>query len=178
MAGSRIRIPVKYVDGHWELLYGGAVRAKNGSNGVLSLSRDQIDDPSLLNALSERLRIRILDEGTELRVALTVRDKLAPPLSKLFSATDWDRAAKISVESQFVPIWLGRPDNAQKKKGEVRGCLWLELVGLEPTGLESSTVNLPKGLDIESSISVNHAFTLLSERLEPWRKSHTGNIYE
>lgn len=178
MAAKRIRIPVKLLDGHWELLYGGAVRARNGSTGVLSLSRDQIEDEAFLKVLSEKHRIRILDEGTELRVALTVREKLESSLYKLLVSTEWDRAAKISVESQFVPIWLGNPNEAQVKKGEKKGGLWLELQGMEPRGLESSTVTLPEGMDVTAAISVNHAFTLLSERFEPWRKSHTGNIYE
>lgn len=178
MSNRRLRIPVKFVDGHWELLYGGGIGARNGSIAELHLKQDQIEDEGLRKVLSQMHRVQILKQGVQLRAALSVREGLPGYLARHFLETKWDRTAKVSVESRFVPIWLGAPTELQAKKGEKAGGLWLELQGMEPRGLESSSVNLPKGLDVGSAISVNHAFTLLSERFEPWRKSHTGNIYE
>jgi hypothetical protein len=37
---------------------------------------------------------------------------------------------------------------------------------------------LPDGLKTKGATSINHAYTDLSETFEPWRISHTGNIYE
>jgi hypothetical protein len=37
---------------------------------------------------------------------------------------------------------------------------------------------LPEGITDEEVDSLDYAFILLSEKFEPWRRSHTGNIYE
>jgi hypothetical protein len=39
-------------------------------------------------------------------------------------------------------------------------------------------VNLPAVPGLEPVDSLNYAFTRLSEVFEPWRKAHTGSIYE
>lgn len=49
--------------------------------------------------------------------------------------------------------------------------------GTKATGLMSSLIELPEFVSKEPAISLNHAFTLLSETYEPWRMSHTGNVY-
>ena len=181
LSPKNIRIPVRLVDGYWELLYGGPVKVKDGSIGELHVSRDQIEDEVFLKSLTEKRLIRILDQGTELRVALSIREPLPEPLNKLLvqqDKMDWDRTAKISVDSRFVIIHLGGPNDPQTRRGEKNGGLWLTLEGMEPRGLESSEVILPEVLKLDPAISVNHAFTLLSEYFEPWRKAHTGSIYE
>jgi hypothetical protein len=178
---QRIRIPVRYIDGHWELAYGGAVKVKNGSAADLVIPREQIDDAALLRALTAKRWVRILEEGTELRLALTVRTKLDPDLSKLLvkgTSVHSESMGKLSGETQFVAVNLGPPTKAQTKRKETKGGLWLALEGIEPRALESSAVFLPEALDLDPAISVNHAFTRLSERFEPWRLSHTGSIYE
>jgi hypothetical protein len=49
---------------------------------------------------------------------------------------------------------------------------------MEPSAIESGMVILPATLDLETVDSLNYAFTRLSEVFEPWRKAHTGSIYE
>lgn len=179
-AAQRIRIPVRYVDGHWELGYGGAIKVKNGSIGELTVSREQVD-PDLLKTLTAKRWVKILDEGTELRLALTVRTQLAPNLDKAIvpnTRVPLGSAGKLSDETRFVPVWLGPTTKAQAKRKESTGGLWLALEGAEPRALESSAVSLPEALGVDPAISVNHAFTVLSEKFEPWRLSHTGSIYE
>ena len=39
-------------------------------------------------------------------------------------------------------------------------------------------IDLPSCVSKEPAISLNHAFTILSEVYEPWRKSHTGSVYQ
>ena len=56
-------------------------------------------------------------------------------------------------------------------------CLWLITQGVEAVGLASTTVRLPKEISADPVVSLNHAYTKLSEVFEPWRISHTGNIY-
>jgi hypothetical protein len=49
---------------------------------------------------------------------------------------------------------------------------------MDPQGLTVSTLKLPEGITDEEVDSLNYAFTLLSDKFEPWRRSHTGNVYE
>jgi len=178
---QRIRIPVRYIDGHWELAYGGAIKVRNGCGAELVIARTNINDAALLKALTEKHWVRILDEGTELRLALTIRTKLDSSLSNLLAKDTQVRPesrGKLSAETRFVPVRLGPPTTTQMKRKEAKGGLWLALEGVGPRALESSQVFLPHALDLEPAISVNHAFTKLSEKFEPWRLSHTGSIYE
>ena len=81
--------------------------------------------------------------------------------------------------TRFVSIWIGEPTPIQKQVDpKAQGGVWLHVQGLEPKGLTSSSVRLPACISAKPADSLNHAFTLLSEKLEPWRKSHTGNIYD
>lgn len=180
ISSKRIRIPVQWIDGHWELLYGGSVKVRDGCIAELEVSSIDIVDKAFREALTAKRLVRILDQGAELRVALSIRSPLDTELGKLFASDpmEWDRSAKVSAESRFVSIFLGAPNEAQVKSGEKRGGLWLALEGVMARSLESSHVLLPPELNLDPAISINHAFTLLSERFEPWRKAHTASIYE
>lgn len=59
---------------------------------------------------------------------------------------------------------------------EKEGGLFLRQIGLDRTELLSSSVKLPEGFDPPFAQSLNHAFTVLSERYETHRLSHTGNV--
>lgn len=180
--GSKtVRVPVRWVNGHWELLYGGGVPAKEGALAELRLDPAQIEDKQFLKAVSKKTKVKILDEGNELRVALTIRGPLDDEhLKHLLPREDTrhDYTAKISPDSRFVSIWLGGPGRAQKARKEIRGGLWLSLEGMEPRDLEAGVIQLPKISTLDRADSLNHAFTLLSEQFEPWRQAHTGSIYE
>ena len=176
-----IRVPVQLVDGGWELLYGGAVKVKEGAVGELHLNQMYFTDKKFLKALTTRRQVTVLTAGTELRVALTVKQGLDAALQSLLlarDATPHRHSAKISVETRFVSIHLAGPTLAQKKKKVEHGGLFLWLEGMEPRAIESGMVNLLPVLGLEPADSLNYAFTRLSEVFEPWRKAHTGSIYE
>lgn len=176
-----VRVPVQWVNGHWELIYGGGVPVMEGACGELILDQSTIADPQFLNAVTRKTVIKILAEGTELRVALTIREPLPAGLAQFLlprDATKHSHTAGISRQSRFVSIWLSGPSATQQRKGKTKGGLWLSLEGPEPRELESGVVQLPKIGSVERADSLNHAFTLLSERFEPWRQAHTGSIYQ
>ena len=54
----------------------------------------------------------------------------------------------------------------------------IHLEGLQAKGISTRTVQLPDNAFDCRAESLNPAFTMLSESYEPWRKSHTGNIYD
>ena len=80
---------------------------------------------------------------------------------------------------RFVQVTIGEPTKLQVKAlGDETGGLWLILEGPKAVGLRSTQILLPSGVSEDPVISLNHAFTKLSEIFEPWRKSHTGNVYQ
>lgn len=176
-----IRVPVKLVDGQWELLYGGAVKVCEGAIGELHLDKSCFDDAKFLGALTEKRCVPILPAGIELQVALSVKPGLPQHLRTCLrpgKALTHPNTDHLSTDTQFVSVLLGGPRERQARRGESEGGLKLWLEGMEPRSIESGTVGLPKATGLLPVDSLNHAFTKLSELFEPWRKAHTGSIYE
>jgi hypothetical protein len=181
LSSKTIRVPVKLVDGRWELLYGGDVKVKDGAFGELHIDQIHFTDKKFLKALTTKRRVAILAAGTELRVAVTIRPDLDSKLRELLlprGATRHTHSSKLSVDTRFVAIHLGGPTDAQRKNKVEQGGLFLLLEGMEPRAVESGMVTLPAAPDLEPVDSLNYAFTRLSEVFEPWRKAHTGSVYE
>lgn len=177
---KKIRVPVKLVDGIWEVLYGGPVRVQDGAVGELHLSRNAFNDKQFLKALTQKRKIEVLQEGAELRVALTIRAPLAGLERYLIRKQDTPHVdtAKVGDATFFVAVWLGGPTVVQRKRGIPHGALTLLLEGMEPRAIESGQIRMPPVPSLEPADSLNHAFTRLSELFEPWRMAHTGSIYE
>ena len=181
LSSKTIRVPVTLVEGRWEFLYGGDVKVKEGAFGELHIDRMYFTDKKFLKALTTKRQVAVLAAGTELRVALTVKpglDATLWPHLLARDATSHRHTAKISVDTRFVSIHLGGPTLAQQKKEVAHGGLFLCLEGMEPRAIESGMVNLPAVPGLEPVDSLNYAFTRLSVVFEPWRKAHTGSIYE
>lgn len=130
---------------------------------------------------------RVLPVGTTLLVALTIRPK--PTLSddlkshlklrnKYHLGNDFYRS-KLSVDTQFIEITISDP-TTEKELKDVSGGVFLQFDGLRQTGIFTSSIKLPIKDSTGNEVvdSLNYAFTRLSEEYEPWRKSHTGNIYD
>ena len=161
----------------------------NGAVGDLIVDRRLIQDKDFLVRICRTSKHKILDKGTRLLVALTIRDisTLSEVQRNLFLPTGAN-APKLghayyftprSGYTRFVSIWIDKPTKDQLHvDSEAQGGVWLDVQGLQPKGVTSSSIRLPEGISPAFADSLNHAFTLLSERLEPWRKSHTGNIYD
>lgn len=184
-----IRIPVKLVDGQWEYFYGGGLPVKNGTVGDLVVDKSSIEDKKFLANFKLISKHKILQTGTTLLVALTVKhlqdidqklkDHLLPVGSKGPALGDAYYSTTRSGDTRFVEISIGGPTASQKRHDpKEKGGVWLHVEGLIPKGVSSSTIQLPGDVWDRPADSLNHAFTLLSERYEPWRKSHTGNIYD
>lgn len=174
-----VRLPVRFVDGHWESIYGGPLQLRDGAYGELKLSLKDIADTALARALCEKRDVHVFGPGTELRIALTVRTEMPREISRYFVNPSEMRIAptqRPAAGTRFIPVQVG---------GQARGAVtqrphgvWLAFEGFEATRLDSGAIDLPEGLMSEPAISLNHAFTVLSEACEPWRKAHTANIYD
>lgn len=184
-----IRIPVKLVNGHWEYFYGGGLPVKDGTVGDLVVDRSSIEDKKFLANLKRISKHKILEFGVSLLVAVTVKRPqdikqklkgyLLPTGSTGPKLGDAYYRTPRSDDTRFVEISIGEPTERQKSHDpNEKGGVWLHVEGLIPKGVSSSTIVLPEGVWSRPADSLNHAFTLLSEQYEPWRKSHTGNIYD
>ncbi|WP_339782715.1 hypothetical protein [uncultured Marinobacter sp.] len=186
---DRIRIPAKRVDGQWEFLYGGGIPISDGAYAEIVVAKSSVADRDFLERLGQKSSYKIMDSGTKLVVAMTVKDERqikndllthlkVVDIYKISSDKRFSRYG-IGPQTRFVEIVVGSASKRELALGKpAEGGVWLELEGMEPQGLSISTLILPEGVADQEVDSLNYAFTLLSMHFEPWRKSHTGNIYE
>jgi hypothetical protein len=140
---------------------------------------------------------KLLPLGTKLLVAITIHnikaldEDLLPHLklrNKYKLGNDFYQS-RLSVDTQFVEVTIGEPTSLQTSRQEINeGGLFLLFKGLNQTGVLTSSIKLPLQevapndlFQVKTNIvvdSLNYAFTRLSEKYDPWRKSHTGNIYD
>jgi hypothetical protein len=186
-SARRVRIPVSYINGVWECELGGCVPVKDGTQGELSIDRKAVSDKAFLSRMEQKGRYQILGEGAKLLVILSIRPD-APPNThqnhlRTYDELKWHIATELlepfnPSTIRFVEITIGKPDKKQERRLESdKGGLWLLTEGVRAAGLVSTTIQLPEGIWKDPVTSVNHAYTKLSEIFEPWRISHTGNVY-
>jgi hypothetical protein len=165
-----LKIPVHYINGTWEMIYGGNIPVREGATGVLQLQEDHIRDSELISILKRKQVFEILKPDTPLMIAVNPSDNLSQELKKHLKTikTDFYRASLIGSNDQFIEV--------------ISGGISLVLEGLSPKGIESGPILLPY-IDSQVEFSrtantLNHALTILSEIYETERISHTGNIYK
>jgi hypothetical protein len=180
---------MKFVGGAWEIASGGQIPIEEGTEGELRVPISSITDAAFLRQMTQKGVIPILPKDTPLRALLSPKDRKDVPAEFLkhlhpLSGSDIQigllhSPERFSSDACFVEVHLSGPTETQEQDFEFRdGGLWLIFEGAVPTDLRSSTINLPESVTEEIAISLNHAFTLLSEVFEPWRKAHTGSVYE
>lgn len=175
---EKVTVPVKRVGERWEFFYGGDVPVKEGTMGELTVCANRITDQRFRKRVTQELTIRILEEGTPLLVALSDRSNNGGRVGK------WPDPFPASVPAgttRLVQVSLGplkpKPATAALEPELEQGGLFLKLKGLERCDLVGSTVLMPEGFHQKVAISLNHAFTLLSQAYETHRISNTGNVY-
>lgn len=174
-----VTMPVRLVDGRWELLYGGSTGVSEGSYGELRVAMSSIVDDAVRARLAQTVTIKVLEEGTDLLVALTDRefrwqqnDPSVIDSSLIHSAhlpQGCTRLERVTIGSKSPRTAGLDPD---------RGGLWIRQRGVDRTDLVCSGIRMPEGFDPARANSLNHACTLLSERYEGHRISHTVNVYK
>lgn len=169
-----VTLPVKLVDGSWELLYGGTTGIRNGTCGELRVTVTSIEDEVVRQRLTQVVTVKVFDEDTELLVAL--RDREQPP--SLSSRPVIDRADVPMGCTRFESIRIGTGTPSTQRIDSARGGLWIRQRGVDRTDLLCSGIRMPNGFDQAMANSLNHACTLLSEEYETHRISHTLNVYQ
>ncbi len=132
-------------------------------------------DKTFVKAITQR----VLPENSKLMVALTIRgdingDILPENLTKHLISLDNCQFGsnafynRLSNKTKFVEI-------------TANDGVFLQFKGLNQVGISTGSIVLPSysdDVEAEQVDSLNFAFTRLSEKYEPWRKAHTGNVYE
>lgn len=182
---KKIRLPVSMKGGKLTCVYDGSIPIVDGAVGELIVDADSITDPDFLNLLKKKSRHMLLPAGENLLVALTIKPypKLSDHLlEQLEDCTNLGAGFRDTFRpglTKFVRIRVGTSTDPEwTLKLDQAGGIWLEMEGQQAKSVSTTSIELPAvGID-ENVDSLNHAFTLLSEVFEPWRKSHTGNIYD
>jgi len=176
----QITLPVKRVGDRWEFLYGGDIPVVDGVQANLTISTQQITDEQFLARVNQDVRVKVLNQGTRLLIALTDKNDNQSLVGK------WHGTLPVRLPpgtTRLEEVFLGERTEQRSRtlNDEVdtdqHGGLWLRIKGLNKCDLISSSIVLPEGLDEQNAISLNHAFTLLSKKYETHRLSNTGNVY-
>jgi len=171
---------VKRVGDRWEFLYGGDIPVVDGVQANLTISTHQITDEQFLARVSQDIRVKVLNQGTRLLIALVDKNDNQTLGKK------WQGALPVRLPpgtTRLEEVFLG--ERKEQKSAELNdevdadqhGGLWLRIRGLNKSELISSSIVLPEGLQDDNAISLNHAFTILSKKYEIHRLSNTGNVY-
>lgn len=168
-----ITLPVKLVNGQWELAYGGSTGIRNGAFAELRTAISDIEDEEVKKRLTQMVAVPVLPMGATLLVGLSAAGE--------GTCTEYKRTPVIDVPlgcARFVEVTIGKPSPQTKLLDREAGGLWIRQRGVDKTELICSRVNMPDGFDPAEATSLNHACTLLSEKFETHRISHTKNVYQ
>ena len=184
---SRLKLPVRFVDGHWEFALGGGIPVRPGAEAELVIDPNLITDAHFVQRVTQKVVVQFLPEGTELLVALTPgsltdgRLLKVPTLDRLGDPFPVASSHLPSESTRFAVVTLRKPKELFPQglgPGATGGGLWLTVTGLWDCELNSPAVSFPKEYELDPARSLNHAFTRLSEKFETHRISHTGNVFQ
>lgn len=171
---EHVTLPVKLIDGHWELLYGGSTGVRDGAYGELRVSMSCIEDEEIRRRLAQTVTVKVFDEDAELLVALRDRDCERNVINKpAIDPEDMPLGC-----TRFERISIGPKTRSTERITPDCGGLWVRQRGVDRTELVCSSVRMPEGFEPGAAASLNHACTLLSEQYEQHRISHTLNVYQ
>lgn len=177
---SQITLPVKRVGDRWEFLYGGDIPVVDGVRADLTISIQQITDTQFLARVNQDVRVKVLNQGARLLIALTDKNE------SQWLGKNWRGPLPVRLPpgtTRLEQVYLGEKkepkpaDFSEEVVADQQGGLWLRIRGLNKSELASSTIVLPDGVQEGNAISLNHAFTILSKKYETHRLSNTGNVY-
>ena len=158
---SNVVIPVRFKNGHPLFLYGGELPALGDCIADLIVPEESIRDRTLLDKLREEKEVIIQTSGASLLIALRLKN--VP--QALRTLTFQLEAGKTGPPGDFAFVQLTLKEN-----------LILRLRGTKDAELRDVKCSLPM-LGQQAS-SINHAYTLVSTKLEPNRRAHSGNVFD
>ena len=157
-----VLIPVRVRSGRLEPLDGGEMPAiRDGAVGHLVVAEYELKKKEEAARFNSSQHAPALPKGSQLLVPVGLDKGMPPELKEFLFHADKGQ------------IGLGGPEGYVQI--ELREELKVQLRGSKPPRLVPVACFIP-ALDQEAT-SVNHAYTKVSERFEPDRLSHTGNVF-
>lgn len=160
---KRVVIPVRVRDGKLVPFYGGDMpKLREGWVMDVVTEADAFEDTTEIGRFDLQNEVVIVKAQTELFAVISTRrhdGQKQPP-----------RAPKLQADPPL-------PSEAILVPFVIKEDLKLRLRGTRPAELVPCRCDVPVP-EIEAPESVNQAYTRLSEYYEPWRRSHTGNVFE
>lgn len=157
----------------------------------------EVDEQSLIDKNSSAVKlasfkVRVFNEGDELLVALKTpspEKEIDKNLKKaIIESANFDFCDHSELPGRFnlsnysfVKLRLKQAESQSMlgKYDDLHGTGWFEVLPFKKGRIHCGVIELPSQLILDSvPKSLNHAYTLLSELIEPERLSHTGNIYD
>ena len=156
-----IKIPIEIKKGNIEFYFEGPLpELKDGTLGDLLIPAYAVTNSNLRKLLSEERKIPLLKKDTILFVQVS-----APTLdNKIIEFEAIPEEYGIKVKINFVPIVIEEP-------------LYLYLRGTKHPTLSNVKCKTTADEEINAT-SLNHIYTLISQRYEINRISHTGNVFK
>jgi len=156
---ERVVIPVTIRNGKIVPFYGGEMpKLREGVVMDLITEEAAFLDASEIKRFHQESFPEVLPAGSELFAVIAFRNQTFVHQEKSIRAVPPPGGVKA-----LVPFWLLEP-------------LRLHLRGTRKAELMSCDCDLRMEGQSPAS-SINEAYTRLSERYEPWRRSHTGNVF-
>lgn len=155
---AKVKIPVRVVNGIVRYFYGDKIPLKPEFIGELIVPRWAIANKSFLRRMEQSHVVEILPVGSF--VWMAVKHRYIP-------RAWWDRTVTLDgfmelSDARFVQVGL---------KENLR----LEMRGTKKPMLLHCECHVP--LLNQNAKSLNHAYSLISQTIEPTRASHNGNVF-
>jgi hypothetical protein len=158
---SMIRVPIKVNNGRIVYLYGKELPdIEDGAIVELLLPDYYIVNHDLLSELQKEHHFTLFDEE-ELMIIIKNVDNFMKGVWEPYETGCFD----LLVDGMCVPVTLTEP-------------LLLSMRGTKKASLSGGSCKFRLGDKELNAISINNAYTIISEQLETKRKSHTGNVFD
>jgi hypothetical protein len=152
------------VKGKLQFFYGGDLpELKDDTVGDLIVPENAIVDKAKLQQISNEMIKELLPMGIPLMIQVST-DSVEKIGDTLRNFLRHNLKTMPPVVNPFVEIYLEQP-------------LRIKLRGTKKGELEPCLCKIPSLTDLEAT-SINHAYTLISEKFEMHRKSHTANVFD
>jgi hypothetical protein len=132
---------------------------KKDFQAEIILEETHFADKNFFHSLAKQKIVELLPAGSRLLVNIALKDPVEGELARFVITNEGPKA----VEGGFIEIFLRQPQG-------------LKLRGKKKSLLLPCRVEIP-ALPGKPAASINHGCTLISESFEPWRISHTVNVF-
>ena len=132
---------------------------KKDFQAEIVLEETNFSDKNYFHSLAKQKVVELLPIDSRLLVNIALKNPVAEDLAKFVITDDGPKG----IDGGFIEIFLRQPQG-------------LKLRGKKKALLLPCRVEIP-ALPSQPAASINHSCTLISESFEPWRISHTGNVF-